>query len=323
MKFPVMKYDMAAASLLLLFGIVANGISHSAAVSGRGGSGKKLALGPHDVADCAGAVGDVFAGATLAKVSAIEKVVDKCAVSKRIDDNNYVCTHLQEALDSAFAYYAADQTFTPEQFCGVAEDYMLTVRGASRMPGVGSGPLLSFKLMPTCPQSISATFAVNQTTVLGKDAPDVWYNLCANAGCQHFLPSRTRWCKIDRSPTHSIRVCEDLRGFLLKQLAGQDMKQLDPTAMCNVYGEFAFAVGINIQSYEHVIHLEDSKGIPSPIDHARALRSSRLVNAADAHKVRDGVGQTPSYSTAVQAARISSLRHITCLLGSLLVLSLV
>jgi hypothetical protein len=89
-----------------------------------------------------------------------------------------------------------------------------------------------------------------------------------------------------------MTVCVDLERFARTHVTNQDT--LDANAICNVYNEFAYEMGTNIQAYEHVVHKDHSKGIPSPIDHERALRSSRLVNTADGHRVRDGTGKTPT-----------------------------
>lgn len=130
----------------------------------------------------------------------INAATDHCALSKQIGDKNYVCPHFQEGLEGAFSTQPADRKFDAEGFCWLAETHFIELRGAARVPNMGSGPLINFHIASSCTPAVVSAFAPDKT--LSTDhVPDFWYAMCVNQDCAHFLPSRTRWCDVDRDPT--------------------------------------------------------------------------------------------------------------------------
>jgi len=86
----------------------------------------------------------------------VEAAKDHCALSKQIGDRNYVCPHFQEGLEGAFGTQPADRKFTAEDFCWLTETYFIELRGAARVPNMGSGPLINFHIADSCTPAVTS-----------------------------------------------------------------------------------------------------------------------------------------------------------------------
>jgi len=218
---------------------------------------------------------------------------------------NYVCPHFEEGLESAFSTQPADRKFNAEDFCWLAETYFIELRGAARVPNMGSGPLINFQVSESCVPAVTSAFAPDKVLAT-EHVPDFWYAMCVNQDCAHFLPSRTRWCDVERDPTHSIVVCDALRTFAKDEVSVLGAGDMTPNEVCDVYGEFVKEMGINVEAYEHVMHKDTHHRMPTPDDHLRALQSANMVNEANSHALRDGSGAHVKPVHARSAAHLAA-----------------
>jgi len=248
----------------------------------------KSKVTPEDISMCMEHATQFISGEML-PARLIEAAQDHCAMSKQIGDKNYVCPHFQEGLEGAFSTQPADRKFNAENFCWLAETYFIELRGAARVPNMGSGPLINFHIADSCNPAVTSAFSPD-TALSTEHVPDFWYAMCVNQDCAHFLPSRTRWCDVERDPTHSIVVCDALRTFAKDETSVLGSGDMTPDEVCDVYGEFVKEMGINVEAYEHVMHKDTRHKMPIPDDHLRALQSANMVNEAQGHALRDGAG---------------------------------
>merc|ERR1719387_3331438 len=140
-----------------------------------------------------------------------------------------------------------------------------------------------------------------------KDLPasqvaDFWYSLCINQDCAHFLPSRTKWCNVDRTPTHGIEICQLMRSFAGSKVNSLFSGNLKPADVCSLYDEFVDSIKAGVESYDSYIHAESREHIVTPSDHKRALTSSKLLNDAQKHHFRDSGGDPRVAAAAALAA---------------------
>lgn len=278
---------MCATQLLALLAVAAaRGADAHGFLRTRAG---RSAVSPEDMAHCVKYAAR-FMDEPMRKALAIERATDHCAVDKKIDDRNYFCPHFKEGLTGAFLHESESKEFTAASFCEVSENHMLQLRGATRVPNMGSGPLMNFKLSASCEQTTLQALAPARK-LPSSQVPDFWYALCMNQDCAHFLPSRTRWCDVDRQPTHSAIVCEGVRDFAKDEVAVDMSHDMEPKEICHMYAEFIEEIGIDVESFEHVVHSDQPDYVPVPSDPDRALGSSRQVNAAAKHDLRDNAGE--------------------------------
>eukprot|EP00929_Paragymnodinium_shiwhaense_P047150 TRINITY_DN23919_c0_g1_i1.p2 TRINITY_DN23919_c0_g1~~TRINITY_DN23919_c0_g1_i1.p2 ORF type:complete len:315 (+),score=75.93 TRINITY_DN23919_c0_g1_i1:78-1022(+) len=272
---------------------------------------------PEDIASCVTFMNEVLEQPEVPE-RAVERAVDHCAISKREDDRNYVCVHFKEGLEDAFADVPPGQTVTSQSFCEITENYMLAIRGASRIPNIGSGPLINFKVAPTCEPAVQKHFEGAESIDSAK-VPDLWYGLCMNQDCAHYLPSRTRWCEVQEIPTHSASVCDAARKFASDGVAAMSKPAMTPKDVCGLYEDFVREIGHDVEAYEHIVHCDTSSRVPTLGDKARALQSSRMLNNAGKHQLRDrkgspivknaaaGLSGTAAITTAVLLAALSGV----------------
>jgi len=237
----------------------------------------------------------------VGKWHAIEKAMDYCVMSKKVDDKNFVCPHYREILNAAFRREPTDRKYDAEGFCKVAETYVSELGAAARIPNMGKGDGLKFKLSKDCEPIVKASLAPAKT-LASRSAPDFWYALCMNQDCAHFLPSRTRWCTVNHQPTHSAAVCEAVRLFARDETSIFGSSQLEPKEVCNMYDEFVEDSYIEVEAYMHVTHGKKHKKVPVPEDRKRALSSSAMKNEAKKHGIRDGSGIPVEVKAPVDAA---------------------
>jgi len=230
--------------------------------------------------------------APKSKGMAIEAAIDHCALDKKVEDRNFVCPHYKSVLNGAFRRESTLKKYGPKSFCTVSETYVGQLKKAHKIPNVGDGAGDSFELSKSCKPTVLASLAPEKKLTSGS-AADFWYALCMNQDCAHFLPSRTRWCDEDHSPTHSQVVCEALRNYAKDETDIVSSKELDAEQVCSIYEEFVEDTHVNVQAYMVVTHgkVELEEKVPSPDDPKRALQSSQMKNEAGAHGLRDGSGK--------------------------------
>lgn len=262
-------------------------------------------------------VASEFLDAPVSREQATEKAMDYCVGRKGLAERSYACPHFKEAVERALELEPPERRFDASSFCAVAEAYMLTLRGASRVPRTGSGPLVDFEVSPKCEKAVASTFAPAKE-LDSAHVPDFWYAMCMNQDCAHFLPSRTRWCNIQRQPTHSVVVCKEARKFAIDEIAVHEAGKMGASQICALYGEFVKEMGIDVEAYEHVMHFDSTRRVPRPSDQDFALQSSRLVNTVTQHRLRDGEGsqaeQEERGGTGRAAAPLAGLLALAALL---------
>lgn len=248
------------------------------------------AVSKEDIADCEKQVGE-YMEKPMNKNMAIESAMDHCAVSKKIDDKNFVCPHFKEVLTNAFARESTEKFYTVGAFCDIAETYVYSLKhGAANIPYVaGSGKGKDFEVSEDC-ESVIAKSLKPHVSLPSKSAPDFWYALCMNQDCAHFLPSRTRWCHKDGQPEHSAAVCEAIRTYTQDEGTVVGDRKMGPKDLCKIYDEFVEDSHINVDAYMHVMHGKKKHAVPSPKDPLRALASASMKNEAGAHDIRDNSG---------------------------------
>lgn len=215
---------------------------------------------------------------------AVEAAATYCSSAAHVKDPGYVCPHFKEAVVVALEHDHFFEKYDAESFCKSTEYYMMSLRGASKVPNTGSGPLLNFKVSPECEPMVAATFAPDKRLDT-LSVPDFWYAVCSNQDCAHLLPSRTKWCKIQRPPTHSHVVCEAVRKFARDEAEIHAEGAMTPKQICSLYGEFVKETGIDVDAYEKVMHSETAKRLTVPMQIAedKALITSQVVHAHHAH----------------------------------------
>jgi len=231
---------------------------------------------------------DKFLSKPSDKHRAIEHAMDHCALSRKVDDKNFVCPHYRQLLNAAFMREPTDRKFTSKSFCAVSEGYVKDLRSAAKIPNMGKGSGAKFILGKDCKPIVSASLAPAKT-LPSRSAPDFWYALCMNQDCAHFLPSRTRWCTQNHQPTHTASVCEAVRLFAHDEVSVFGKKELNADEVCGMYSEFVEDSHINVEAYMHVVHGKPHH-VPSPENKDRALASAKMKNDAKGHGIRDAAG---------------------------------
>jgi len=247
------------------------------------------------------------------KDKAIERAMDHCALSKKVDDKNFVCPHYREILNAAFRREPTDRLYCAQSFCNVAELYVHQLKSAARVPNMGEGDGFKFKLSKDCKHVVLASLAP-QKKMPAKSAPDFWYALCMNQDCAHFLPSRTRWCSTNHQPTHSASFCEAVRLFAHDEVAVLGPKEVEADEVCNMYDEFVEDSHINVEAYMHVVHGKKNEKVPVPGNKKRALESAKMKHEAKEHALKDADG-APVKSMAACGAPAALLMALVSLVG--------
>jgi len=249
---------------------------------------------------------EAFFSKPLTKHRAIERAMDHCALSRKVDDKNFVCPHYRDLLTNAFRREPTDRTYTAKSFCNVAEVFLSQLSGASKIPNMGKGEGFKFKLSKKC-ESIVLSSLAPAKTLPSRSAPDFWYALCMNQDCAHFLPSRTRWCTENHQPTHYASVCESVRVFAHDEISIFGKKQLDAGDVCNMYEEFVENSHIDVEAYNHVVHGVPHEKVPVPGDKTRALESAKMKHDASKHGIRDGAAEPVKSVAAPTVLSVVSL----------------
>merc|ERR1719265_1745479 len=232
-------------------------------------------------------------GEQITTLHSIEKATDYCAIKHKEDADNYVCPHFRRFLDQAFHDLddsnVSDRTITVKRFCVWAENhYDAMSQQVTTLQDIAEGnDILHFKISEKCPAAVAE--AIEPKEKLPKEkVPDFWYALCVSQDCAHYLPSRTKWCSINLPhPRHSIEVCELAREYAKEDAANFNGDEMNPEEICASYGRFMDEVRLTVEAYAHVMHGASRKDIPVPEDQIRALTSSKLLNDAAGHHLRD------------------------------------
>mmetsp|Transcript_24403 Transcript_24403/g.69983 ORF Transcript_24403/g.69983 Transcript_24403/m.69983 type:complete len:293 (-) Transcript_24403:314-1192(-) len=241
-----------------------------------------LALAEHrDTADdlftCFNVSGE-FVGENVDRADVVKKALNYCKNKADLPNRSFVCPHFKEGISRALELEPEEKLYNAKSFCEATEAYMINVRGASRVPRTGSGPLLGFTVSPECKQIVAAAFAPDETLATSS-VPDFWYAMCINQDCAHFLPSRAKWCNIQREPTHSVVVCEAARKFALDEVTVHEAKAMNPEQICSLYSEFAEEMGIDVDAYEQVIHGKVTHEAGEARSHARGKANLQVFKA--------------------------------------------
>jgi len=259
---------------------------------------------PADMDRCVKKVKGFLKEPALKKI-AIEAATDNCAVSKLDKARNYVCPHMKSLLVGAFRSFPEDKKLDAAKFCEMSEFHTLRMRGATRVPNVGRGSLMDYTIKKECKPTVLGAMSPAKALKAGEVA-DFWYSLCLNQDCAHLLPSRTKWCKVDRQPTHGVEVCNLARDF-----AGSNAQSYTkngdagPEELCKLYDDFVDTVKSDVEAYDHYVHGRSRERVPVPDSSSRALNSAKMMNDAQAHKLRDNAGRQvePAQSGAPTAAQ--------------------
>jgi len=212
-----------------------------------------------DLAKCT-RVASKFLTAPVSREVAVEKAFTYCTTDSQVKESKYVCPHFKEGVERALEHQDYEKQYDAAEFCEATEQYMLDIRGASRVQNTGNGPLLDFQISDKCQDAVASAFSPMEK-LESSAVPDFWYSMCMNQNCAHFLPSRTRWCNIQRAPTHSYVVCEEVRRFAMDEVEVHEEKTMTPKQICELYGEFVKEMGIDVDSYEHAIHHDTAKRV--------------------------------------------------------------
>jgi len=223
--------------------------------------------------------------------SIIEKSQDYCAL-RYTAEHSYVCPHFKDFIENSMMDEGVDRTkpLTPPKLCYLTEYHVSELRVQTlNIPNmaIDNATLEEFGVHEDCVPAISK--AMKPETSMPKDkVPDFWYQFCLSQDCAHYLPSRHRWCKINKSPTpqHSNQLCLLVRDYAIRGSASFSDK-MTAQDMCKMYIGFMDESLVNVEAYEYVVHDGSKKNIAEPRDPQKALLHSQLINTAGAHHIRD------------------------------------
>lgn len=223
--------------------------------------------------------------------SIIEKSQDYCALTFTAD-HSYVCPHFKDFIENSMADEGVDRTkpHTPSMLCYLTEYHVSELRVQTlNIPNmaVDNATLEEFGVHEACAPAVSKAMKP-ETTMPKEKVPDFWYQFCLSQDCAHYLPSRHRWCKINKSPTpqHSNQLCLLVRDYAIRGI-GSFKDQMSAHDMCQMYLGFIDESLINVEAYEYVVHEGSKENIPEPKDPQKALLHSQLLNTAGGHYIRD------------------------------------
>merc|ERR1719160_505779 len=117
------------------------------------------------------------------------------------------------------------------------------------VPNVASknATLEEFGLHEDCEPAVAK--AMKPEKALAKDKiPDFWYQFCLTQDCAHYLPSRHRWCTINKSPTpqHSNQLCLGVRDYAIRNSGSFDDK-MTAEDLCKMYIGFVGESLVNVE----------------------------------------------------------------------------
>jgi hypothetical protein len=209
---------------------------------------------PEEVESCAKKMNEFFTEEHPAvKGEAIRLLVDKCFHDESTAARRTVCPHLERVLTDSLWKVPPNEHLTPDTFCKYTEAHLTDLQGVAKVPRVGSGKIHTSDTKKTCEPTVEAALD-GAPRILSTNVPDFWYALCLNQDCAHMLPSRTKWCNIARSPTHSSAVCSAARTFVKREVESEPPKQMPPSEVCDLYSSFHKEMATDVAAYRHVVH---------------------------------------------------------------------
>lgn len=234
----------------------------------------------------------------------IESSQDYCAL--RFDaDRSYVCPAFRNFIANSMAdeTIKRDKPLNPNQLCYLTEYHIHELRIQSlNVPNmaVDNATLEEFGVHEACVPAVEKAMKPEKALPTEK-VPDFWYQFCLSQHCAHYLPSRHRWCTLNKSPTpqHSNQLCLLVRDYAIRNQGtfGSSMVAKD---MCKMYVGFMDESLVNVEAYEYVVHDGSKANIAEPKDPQKALLHSQLINTAGGHYIRDNAAKPvkPQQSSA-------------------------
>jgi len=221
----------------------------------------------------------------------IESSQDYCAL-RYTAEHSYVCPHFKAFVEHSMADEGVDRTkpLTPPKLCYLTEYHVSELRVQTlNIPNmaIDNATLEEFGVHEKCVPAVNKAMKP-ETSMKKEKVPDFWYQFCLSQDCAHYLPSRHRWCKINKSPTpqHSNQLCLLVRDYAIRGLGSFD-DMMTAQDMCKMYIGFMDESLVNVEAYEYVVHDGSKDNIYEPKDPQKALLHSQLINTAGAHHIRD------------------------------------
>jgi len=224
--------------------------------------------------------------------SIIEKSQDYCAL-RYTAENSYVCPKFKNFVANSMEDETVDRRkpMNPAQVCYLTEYHLSELRVQSmNVPNVArsNATLEEFGVHEDCQPAVAKQ--IKPEEALAKDkVPDFWYQFCLSQDCAHYLPSRHRWCSLNKSPTpqHSNQLCLLVRTYAQSSLSSFENSKLGADDICAMYTGFVDESLHNAEAYEYVTRDGTKANIVEPNDPGKALLHSQLVNTAQSHNLRD------------------------------------
>jgi len=198
-------------------------------------------------------VAGTFIKEPVLRGEAVEAAANYCSSAAHVKDPGNLCPHFKEAVELALEHDQSAEKYDATAFCTSTEEYVGNLQGAARVPNTGSGPLLNFKVSPACESTVASAFAPEKA-LDSASVPDFWYAVCNNQNCAHFLPSRTKWCNVQKPPTHSWMICNGVRKFAHDEAEVHEGSKMTPKQICALYAEYVKEMGIDEDAYKKVMH---------------------------------------------------------------------
>jgi len=223
--------------------------------------------------------------------SIIEKAQDYCAL-KYTADHSYVCPYFKWFIENSMVDEGVrrDRPLNAKQLCYLTEYHLHELKDQTmNVPNMAAdnATLDEFNVHEKCIPATTKAMKPEKAIATEK-VPDFWYQFCLSQDCAHYLPSRHRWCSINKSPTpqHSNQLCLLVRDFALRS-SGSYGASMTAKDMCGMYAGFVDESLLNADAYEYVVHDGSKNHIPELTDPKKALLHSQLLNTAGAHHIRD------------------------------------
>jgi len=204
--------------------------------------------------------------------------IDYCTATSAEKKMQYVCVEFRDAISMILEDVPPDTMLTAESFCHIAETRVAEAGRAVHVPRIGTGPLHDFDIAHTCINMTRGVLGGDHKPVARGEAGDVWYNICLNQDCAHHLPSRSKWCDVDRAPTHSAWVCESSRRHMHTSAKKRETEKISASELCGLYDKFVDELNVDVDAYHFVMHSGNATHVPVPGQEERALTSSQLHN---------------------------------------------
>jgi hypothetical protein len=253
--------------------------------------------------------------------SLIEKSQDYCALRYTADDS-YVCPHFKDFIANSMAdeTIKRDKALNAAQLCYLTEYHVSELRVQTmNIPNmaVENATLEEFGVHEDCVPAV--TKAMKPETALPTEkVPDFWYQFCLSQDCAHYLPSRHRWCAINKSPTpqHSNQLCLLVRDYAIRNAASFGGDKMNAKDMCKMYIGFIDESLINVEAYEYVVHDGSRESIAVPADPQKALLHSQLINTAGGHYIRDNAASPvkPEAKSSAASYGLGAIFLVLCII---------